>query len=347
MKIKKDWWLQLSCFLIGYDYGILKERSALSKKKALTYSSALIILIILWSLIGFLFAQRYVGLESWWQAILVSLGLVIVVIQIERQIINSNIKKWYYPASLFRMVIAFIMATIGSLILDQIFFKDDIETARIEEINNEVKRLLPGRIDLIETQIKEKDSEIVVKNDEINKLELQINKEGRRVRDYVGETVILNEPIIDTLTAKPIIDTLTGKPITKSVTKRVYNYKQIGNPKITERENIKKEKENLQNIRVDLQIRIQNEESILREEITNKKGFLTELTTMFFKILFPNTIALIAWLFFLFLFLFLELFILVSKLSQNDKTDDYEEYLKFQKDTQIQRLRLLQNKNRE
>ena len=78
--------------------------------------------------------------------------------QIERQIILTVGKAWWLRA--FRVVLAVIMAIIGSAIIDQIIFKEDIEAKRIEIVNREVTKLLPERLNTINTRLQELQHEI-------------------------------------------------------------------------------------------------------------------------------------------------------------------------------------------
>src|SRR5687768_6995094 len=119
----RDKWLHFGCFLTGYNFKILKGCSEISAKRVLRYTSALIIPCILWGFVGYFFTKRYLRLETG----LASIGavvMVIFVIQIERQVILSSSAN---KAPLyFRGIIAIVMAVIGSLIMDQILFKEDI-----------------------------------------------------------------------------------------------------------------------------------------------------------------------------------------------------------------------------
>ena len=89
-----NWWLNLGCFLTGWNRHILSQCSEASYKHLKKYTSALLILIVLWGFTGFCFAQRYVHAPLW-GCVLSALFFIIIVVQIERQIIltvGSN--KW-------------------------------------------------------------------------------------------------------------------------------------------------------------------------------------------------------------------------------------------------------------
>lgn len=84
-------WTKLGCFLTGWDYKTLSQCSQASRSQLSKYTSALLILILIWSVTGFCFAQRYIGLPIWGCA-LVSVFFITIVIMIERQIILTTKK---------------------------------------------------------------------------------------------------------------------------------------------------------------------------------------------------------------------------------------------------------------
>lgn len=69
---------------------MLAQCSEASKSQLSKYTSALLILMIVWSITGFLFAQRYVGLPVW-GCLLVSLVFVTIVVMIRTS--NNSCNK--------------------------------------------------------------------------------------------------------------------------------------------------------------------------------------------------------------------------------------------------------------
>ena len=67
-----NWWIKFGCKLTGWSSSVLAQCSEASKTQLSKYTSALLILMIVWSITGFCFAQRYIGLPVW-GCILVSL----------------------------------------------------------------------------------------------------------------------------------------------------------------------------------------------------------------------------------------------------------------------------------
>jgi hypothetical protein len=124
LKLPKDLWLKFGCFLAGHNYQLLSECSETSKKYVRKLTSALLIVCTIWSFVGFLFATRYAetGLAG---GLLGSFFSCLTIIQIERQIILGS-SKYKYLTIAVRLLLGLIVAIIGALILDQVFFKNDI-----------------------------------------------------------------------------------------------------------------------------------------------------------------------------------------------------------------------------
>ena len=208
-----NWWIKFGCMLTGWDKEVLSQCSVASRKQLNKYTSAMLILILIWGVTGFCFAQRYIGLPTWGCA-LTSLFFITIVVMIERQIILTLNKST--GLLLFRGGIAVVMALIGSTIIDQTMFGKDIDKQMTYNIEKQVAEVVPSRIKGIEANLvnirKEKDS-INVANAEMQK---DINGHPfiitKSVR-YVTETKIVN-----------------GEP--KTITKPVVETKEVPNPKI-------------------------------------------------------------------------------------------------------------------
>ena len=67
-----NWWIKLGCMLTGWSSNVLAQCSEASRSHLSKYTSALLILILIWGVTGFCFAQRYIGL-SWWGCVMISL----------------------------------------------------------------------------------------------------------------------------------------------------------------------------------------------------------------------------------------------------------------------------------
>ena len=128
-------WIRFGCFLTGYNYNIVQASSEISAKAVKRYTSALLIVCILWSFIGFTFTTRYLH-GSLVGSCAGALVMVIIVIQIERQII----------------------------------FKEDIELEKITFLENRVNKALPAKTEELHSQILALDTAIQKKDAERIKL---------------------------------------------------------------------------------------------------------------------------------------------------------------------------------
>ena len=143
-------WNRFGCLLTGWSYSTLKQCSEASRCQLSKYTSALMILILIWSVTGFCFAQRYIGLPVW-GCVIVSLFFVTIVIMIERQIILTTKKTFSMLA--FRAMIAFVMAVVGSTIFDQTMFGKDIDKQMANTIEIQVVDLTKQRVRIIDEKL--------------------------------------------------------------------------------------------------------------------------------------------------------------------------------------------------
>jgi hypothetical protein len=299
----KDWWIKTGCLLTGWNYRILSTCTEASRKQLKKYTSAIVILIILWAFIGYSFAERYVRLP-WWGCAIVAVIFVLIIIQIERQIILTVGKN--KPLAIFRLIIAFIVAVIGSTIIDQIIFREDIEKKMIEIVDRQVNQQLPNRLTVINIKLQELQAEV----DSLDKKNLQLYKE------------ISRQPTINTVSTS-VTHVLVKQPdgTTSTLPQKTISTTPIANPKIREAEINTQHLDILRKQQEQYTQRKMDAENLLRQELKSKQGFLEELNAVI-EILRERPVALI---FYLTLFSFLmslELFVVVSKLG--DRKSDYD-----------------------
>lgn len=117
---------KIGCKLIGWNKNLLSQCGEASFRTLRKYTSAIIIIMIIWGVIGFALADRYFGVEAFWGKLSVALVLSLVILLIERVIIlNMGGRRIY----VFRSILAIAMAVLGSFIFDQIIFRNDLEEA--------------------------------------------------------------------------------------------------------------------------------------------------------------------------------------------------------------------------
>lgn len=305
------WWIKVGCFLTGWNSRILAQCSEASYKHLKKYTAALLILIILWGFTGFCFAQRYIGAPLW-GCVLSALIFIIIVIQIERQIILTVGTNWWGAG--FRVFIAIIMSILGSTILDQIIFGDDIKRKMVEITDRQVQEQLPLRLNVIDEKLRELQIEI----DSLDKINMVLNKEIAKnptIKTVSSTTTYRNEQQEDGSYKKIPETTISTSP--------------IANPRIKQVEANNLNLERLRKQQDEFTQRKINVENDLRTELSSNVGFLEELRAMI-EIVSTRIEALIFY-FVVFSFLIsLELFVVTSKIG--DKKCDYDLIVEHQLD---------------
>ena len=325
----RNWWIKFGCFLTGYNYNIIRNSSEVAGKAVKRYTAAMLIVCILWAFIGYTFSHRYLE-ASLTGSIAGAAIAVIIIVQIERQIILSmHPNRGLY---IFRGLLAFMMALIGAVIIDQIIMKQDIELEKIQYISKKVDELLPSKTSELKNQIDALDSTIR-------------NKEAERqalIEDVSNKTLIKNVTSqtqhIPIVTTKPdssgvMVTTTVLKPSTTILISNSANPKQALiaplDTVISEMRNQKAAKDNaLLNIRPELE-----------KEIKSKTGFLDELKVMY-GLISNSSVALGFWLLWLFFLLFIEMLVLFSKIG--DKADDYTKTVLHQMNLNVRKLDVLE-----
>lgn len=297
------WWIKFGCFLTGWNSKILSQCSEASYKHLKKYTAALLILIIMWGFTGFCFAQRYVDAPLW-GCIVSAFIFIIIVIQIERQIILTvGTNKW---GTCFRFFIAIIMSVLGSAILDQIIFGDDIKRKMVEITDRQVQEQLPMRLNVIDARLRELQIEI----DSLDKVNMKLNEE------------IAKQPTIKTISTSTTYKNERQEDGSyKKIPETTVSTNPMANPRIKQ---VEANALNLERLRKQQDDFIQNKmnvENDLRKELSSNVGFLEELRAMI-EILSTRIEALIFYLVIFGFLISLELFVVTSKVG--DKKCDYD-----------------------
>ena len=314
-----NWWILFGCKLTGWSSEVLAQCSEASRSQLSKYTSALLILILIWGVTGFCFAQRYIGLP-WWACLIVSLFFVTIVIMIERQIILASEKT--VSMVVFRAIIAFIMAIVGSTIFDQTMFGKDIDKQMTNTIEMQVAELTPQRVRIIDEKLQALHTETESLTKENEELQADVNAHPFIIQKSVSRTP--NKIVLPDGTVKT-------EYISSVSTNQVENPKQ----KI-----IDSNSKTLENLRSQEQIWIQKKQTIeedTRKECKESVGFLEELEAMW-DIITTRKLAGGFYAVFFFLLMSLELFVVVSKVG--DRECDYDAAIKG-----AQRVRIAQFNN--
>lgn len=316
METLRDKWLRFGCFLTGYNYLVVKGCSELSRKRVIKYTSSLLIICLLWGFIGFIFTARYLKGE-WYSCIIASCIMVFLAIQIERQIILSSQKN--IVLIVFRSLIAITMALIGTVIIDQMLFKEDIDKRKLLTMDEQVKKILPGRAEELRKQIAEINSAINAKE-----------VERKSITDDLQQNpyVTVYERIVQRDTAQ--------KESVTTIKKMVLNPKgDLLGPLDKAIKDLRFDKNKKDTLLLGLR-------PVIELELKQNVGFLDELNVMY-SLLSESGVARFAWLIWVVFLFCLELLILVSK--SNDPDNDYDRMMEQQMQLHFTKIDLLTRKS--
>ncbi len=314
----KDWWLKFGCFLTGFNYNLVKNSSEQSSKNVKKYTSAMLLITLVWFFIGYSFATRYLhfgmvgGLAG-------ALLMCFVIIQIERIIIlSTKVSAW---SSGFRILLAVVMSILGAFIMDQITFKDDIELRKAQVMDQRVKLAVKQSEDDLQKQIAGLDSMIASATKKYDAVSLDLKK---------------NPVIVTTYTNRSVTKDNTGKELNST---QSTNRSVMENPKKIEMEQLHKQIETLQSKKFELAASITTIKERKEKELKASTGFLDELTLLH-DVVTSSKIGIFVYLLFMLFFLAIELFVLVMKLT--DRESDYDKLLQHQTNIRMQMLEKLQ-----
>jgi len=324
----KDRWIRFGCFLTGYKYELLKGCSEIAHRAVKRYTAALLIICILWGFIGYSFVSKYLAAD-WYYSIAGACLFVLIILQVERQIIladsNGNAKYW------IRGFIAIVMATIGSIVIDQIIFREDIKHKETFELNAQVDSLLPAKEAELKIQLAETDTAISKKESERRLLALDVAK---------NPTI----PIVTIQKNPVLVPTITVDSNKLSTTKNIilqktsYSTSSIQNPKMAMLAPMDQQIRELRIIKISQEDRMIKLRDVVEKEAKAHNGFLFELQLMY-NILRDSGPALIVWSLWFLLLLGIEIFIMVNKMAHVET--DYDVTILHHMELQKRKLKLL------
>lgn len=300
-------WIKFGCILTGWSSEVLEQCSQASRSHLNKYTSALLILILIWGVTGFCFAQRYIGLPIW-SCGFVSLFFITIVIMIERQIILTSEKT--LTMLIFRAMIAFVMAIVGSTIFDQTMFGKDIDKQMATTIEEQVAELTLQRVHVI-------DDKLSAMNIEKDSLE--------QVNSLLQNDVNLHPMIKQTGTTQVPVTTQNADGTSKTIMKTIVSTSEVPNPKQDVIAANNKKLEEISKQEEDWSQKKLSVEEDTRQECKENVGFLEELEAMWTIISTRKLAGAFYFIFFL-LLMSLELFVVFSKLV--DKECDYDAAIK-------------------
>ena len=115
--------LKIACSITGTNYNRLVQSTDKSRTKVLALGLAVLVPVSIWVVCSFLLA--YAVLETGWiVAILSALVMGFLVFTIERLVVMGN---GHWATTVFRMMLAAIVAWLGASLFDLVLFRNDIE----------------------------------------------------------------------------------------------------------------------------------------------------------------------------------------------------------------------------
>ena len=296
----------IGCFLIGWDKKILSECGEASFRQYRKLLSAISIMMVLWGIIGYCFADRYINIESCALKLCVALAFMFIVLCVERVIILTVGKARLM--SVMRVLLALCMALLGSCIFDQIIFRNDIQQAIQEHREDVIGNTITKRLAIYDGDIQR----ITQEMDSLSKATIALNEELQKRPVIKGTNVSTQEQVVG-------VDE-NGKP--QKVRTQTVNTVILANPLA---EQLKANNDQIQIYSGQLeQLRLDKKEVAekVREEMSQRApGFIEELEATL-KVVSQSKVSL-AFYIVLFCFLtFLELFVLTIKMGENKC--DYE-----------------------
>ena len=114
--------LKFACFITGDNYQMLKSETTPSRKKVIALAMAVFVPTLMWFITGFLMVYA-VFEKPLHTAIFAGLLAAAMIFIIEKLVVMSSGSKWLV---MFRVLLAFLVAALGSVFLDEVIFDKDI-----------------------------------------------------------------------------------------------------------------------------------------------------------------------------------------------------------------------------
>jgi len=298
--------LKLSCNLTGYDYEDVKQQNHKSKSRITTYAIVMLIPMIIWFINGIILGNRLFELNVLF-SIVVGLILCIIIWIFERSIIQlekSKYLKW------LRVVLGVLFALLGSFLLDEIIFQNDIHNEVMLIKKEEEKRNLQEFDNKHQQALNEMNSQIAQADNYAKTKQTEATKEA----DGTGGTNTIGYS-------------------------RVAKHKQdVANEAKTQTASLQSKK---------LTIQAEHQKNRLEEKKAFQTGFkenslLLNMTAMF-RVVYNNPGALIIWLLFTLLLAAFEFLVIIIKIVSSPT--DYEDSIDLISDLKKYELNSIRENN--
>lgn len=128
--------LKTACNLTGDNYQLVANDTPASKKKITAMALAMMVPVMIWVFNGFMLSWQVLETGLGW-AILTGMVCGIIVFFVEKLIVMANGNRWL---TFFRICIGLIVAALGSIAIDEVVFKKDIDTSVVKLKGKAVQR---------------------------------------------------------------------------------------------------------------------------------------------------------------------------------------------------------------
>lgn len=186
--------LKFYSIIIGENPDYTSTFQPSSKRKVVLYANCLMVPVFLWFINGYLLVSKVLE-GDFFSAIVTAFIAAFIIFLIERAILMSNGSR---PIFWFRIFLGLVVASLGSISLDEVIFKHDIDTqmaeykqAKVDSAVHKVERDYQNRIDLQRSVVAEKYSDWQNRLDDAN----SEMKGGSNGSGYRGKGEIANENI--------------------------------------------------------------------------------------------------------------------------------------------------------
>lgn len=229
--------LKIFCLITGDDFNIVKMETPASKKKIRILATVLMIPALTWFVIGHSLSNSVLE-PTPIVSICVGLTTSVLIFIIERTIIMSDANRWIVAA---RLLLGLLIALLGSIFIDEMIFKKDIDQQSYIDLKNSLKNELLKVSESYYEQIQRAKSEAdnfhrlwteslidakqesdgsggsgVIGIHAITKLKLEISKQHEVNYDQAKKNLtILEEKLSEELdkTEKEYLDRVTGNSL--------------------------------------------------------------------------------------------------------------------------------------
>lgn len=297
------------CKFVGWDASVLKECCQASYSQLYKMTSALLIIMGIWGVNGFLVSDLFLHLPGW-ACCLVSLVFMFVVWNIERIMILTFGNPWMMKA--FRMALAFLMAVFGSILIDHKFFEDDINKELAAQLREEIHKETKYRQDNLQLEMNTIEANMEKLHASIEETSLKVAKNPVVSRNQVQKR------------ATGEVDE-NGNPIMEVVGTTSQNFENPLNAKLKADQDLySKYDSNLQELRLK---KVNIDKEVESSMSGRNPGFLSMLEATY-DVITQSKISMAAYLVFFLIMICLEMFVVMIKTG--DTPCDYDLILENQ-----------------